>query len=143
MISETNQKYPILYRVYDTIGPNGLTLEWQMYTVIGETPRCWYVITSDLAYLAQIPGHADTVKLRRKRVLKDQNGKRLCYTDKKRAMESYLQRKHWQLSHAAMSEARAKSGMKAAKVLIEAGSEIALPVTAASQYIQELNWDDC
>jgi hypothetical protein len=135
-------EYPSLYRVYDTIGPDGLTLLWQMYTVIGETPMCWYVITSDLAYLAQIPCHADTVKRRRKRVLKEQNGRRLCYTDKKRAMESYLQRKHWQLSHAAMSEARAKAGLSAAKKLLDGGGEITLPATEESHHIQGLGWGD-
>lgn len=141
-MTDTAQKHPHLYRVYDTIGPEGLTLQWQMYTVIGETPLCWYVLASDRAYLAQIPGYAEEVKRQRKRVLKDQNGRRHCYTDKKRAMDSYLSRKHWQLSHAAMSEARAQAGVKAAKKLIEAGGEITLPVTAASQYIQELNWGD-
>lgn len=135
-------KYPRLYRVYDTICPEGLTLKWQEFTIIGETPKCWYVIASERAYLAQICGHAETVKRIRKRVLKDQIGRRHCYTDKKRAMNSYLSRKHWQLSHAAMSEARAKAGMKAAKELLKGEGEITLPVTAASKHIQELNWGD-
>src|SRR3990167_5498293 len=89
-----------------------------------------------------LPIHAETVKRLRKRVLKDQNGRRHCYTDKKQAMNSYLQRKHWQLSHAAMSEARGKAGVKAAKELLKSDGEITLPVTAASQHIQELNWGD-
>lgn len=142
-MTDTDQKYPSLYRVYDTIGPDGLTLLWQMYTVIGETPMCWYVIASERAYLAQICGHADTVKRIRKRVLKDQNGKRLCYTDKRQAMQSYLQRKHWQLSHAAMSEARAKAGLTAANKLLKADGEITLPVTEESHHIQGLGWGDC
>lgn len=122
--SSAAQKSPRLYRVYDTICPEGLTLKWQEFTVIGETPKCWYVIASDRAYLAQSPGCAEAVKRSRKRVLKDQNGRRHCHTDKKQAMNSYLQRKHWQLSHAAMSEARGKAGVKAAKELLKSDGEM-------------------
>lgn len=134
--------FPTLYRVYDEIRQQGIELKFQEFTVIGETPLCWYVMRSDRAHMAQIPGYSEAVKRMRKRVLKEQAGRRYCYTDKILAMKSYLARKGWQLSHAAMSEARAKAGSLAAKALLESGV-IDLPFIQPSEYIQGLNWDEC
>jgi hypothetical protein len=134
--------YPSLYRVFETISPSGVVLKWQEFTVIGETPRCWYVIRKELAYLAERATASEAVMRHRKRVLKDQYGRRFCYADKRLAMESYRTRKRRQLGHAEMSKARAEAGFAAAEKLLAAGGEICLPVTAASQYIQELDWSD-
>lgn len=135
-------KYPTLYRVYDTIGPSGLSLHWEEFAVIGETPKCWYVIKKSLAYLASLPGYSPCVMRQRKRVLKDQIGKRYCYTDKRRALESYKTRKHWQKSHAKLSAARSEAGHAAAEKLLATGGEIKLPNRAIpNKYIQSLSWE--
>jgi hypothetical protein len=133
---------PTLYRVYDTIGPSGLTLEWQEFVVIGETPKCWYVIRADREYLLRHANYAPELKRHRKRVLKEQGGRRYCYADKRLALESYRVRKHWQATHAKMSAARSEAGLKAAKKLLAIEAEIVLPVTASSAYIQNLRWGE-
>ena len=134
---------PTLYRVYDTIGPKGLTLEWQEFIVIGETPKCFYVIRADREYLTRHANYAPELKRHRKLVLKEQGGRRYCYTDKRLALESYRVRKYWQAKHAKMSAARSEAGLKAAKEMLASKAEIVLPVTAASEYIQALNWEEC
>lgn len=136
-------KYPTLYRVFDTIGPEGLELHWQEFVVIAETPMSWYVLPKESSHLTEISGFEDSVKRQRKLVLKDQIGRRFCYVDKRRAMDSYRLRKHWQLSHAAMSKARGKAGLAAAERLLAAEGEIALPCTEPSKYIQGLKWGEC
>ncbi len=133
-------KYPTLYRVYDTICPAGLELHWQEFTVIGETPKCWYVIRADREYLLRHENYAPELKRHRKLVLKDQLGKRYCYTDKRLAMESYRSRKHWQKSHAKLAIARSVAGLAAAEKLLAADAEIRLPVNQPSKYIQALRW---
>ena len=133
---------PILYRVYDTIGPDGLTLEWQEFIVVGETPKCWYVIRADREYLLRHANYAPELKRHRKLVLKEQGGRRYCYTDKRLALKSYRARKHWQATHAKMSAARSEAGLKAAKKLLAVEAEIVLPVTASSAYIQGLRWGE-
>uniref|UniRef100_A0AAU6W1K1 Uncharacterized protein n=1 Tax=Pseudomonas phage Touem01 TaxID=3138548 RepID=A0AAU6W1K1_9VIRU len=134
------QKWPTLYRVYDTIGPGGLTLHWQEFTVIGETPKCWYVIRSDREYLLRHEAYAPELKRHRKLVLKEQSGRRYCYADKRLAMESYQSRKHWQKSHAKLAIARSAAGIAAAKELLASDAEISLPVRQPSKYIEGLGW---
>lgn len=136
-------KYPKLYRAFDSIGPDGLTIEFKEYTVIGETPQCWYVIASDLAHWPEIKGFEKHVLQKRKRVLKNQNGRRFCYVSKSDAMKSYQIRKRRQLGHADLAIARAQAGIAAAEKLLALESEIELPMTQPSEYIQGLNWEVC
>ena len=132
---------PTLYRVYDTIGPSGLTLKWQEFTVVGETPLCWYVLRSDRLSLSLRPDDDPELKRQRKRVLKEQSGKRFCYSDKRFALESYRARKHWQGAHAKMSAARSEAGKAAAVRLLAVDGDIDLPMTEPSKYIEGLGWD--
>lgn len=132
-----------LYRVYDEINPTGLTLRFQEYTVIGETPKCWYVIRSHLAYMTQVPGCAEEIKRQRKLVLKEQGGRRHCYVDKSTAMRSYLKRKRRQARHAELSLERSIAGVRAAEALLKAEGGICLPHTEPSEYIECLGWEDC
>lgn len=137
-----SEGFPTLYRVYDTIGPGGLTLHWQEFTVISETPLCWYVLQSDRLSLSLRPADDPELKRQRKRVLKEQSGKRYCYSDKRLALDSYRCRKEWQKSHARLSAARGEAGAEAAKALLADSGAPVLPMTQSNEYIQHLGWED-
>ena len=105
---------PDHYRFYDSIGPEGLSVTRQTFTVIGETAQCWYIAdqrTIDLMRGHQWPWVAAEVKKRRKLVLKqtDAYSKRFAYPNKDHALRSYKLRKDWQIRHATRSLERAKA----------------------------------
>lgn len=140
MSDENQKKGPDHYRFYDTIGPEGVTIQCQRYIVIGETPMCFYVIRSDLAGYGP-----ETIKRKRKRVLKDQGGRRHCYPDKVQAMRSYRVRKDWQIKHATISLERAKAASEHASVLVSSPELIGdhPHICEGGDYFKELNWGDC
>lgn len=130
---------PDHFRFYDTIGPEGVTIECQRFVVIGETPKCWYVIDQHLA------GYGESYqKLKRKRVLKAHGGRRMCYPDKADAMHSYRERKLWQIKHAKISLARAEAAADHTELLIKQPELIGdhAHICEGGDYIRELNWGE-
>lgn len=112
----TKPKYPTLYRVTDSMSPGGLVVHFLEYAIIGETDKCWYVLPEGESYLVKTnPAYA---KRCRKRVLKEQIGRRLCYVCKRMALNSYRERKRWQIKHAKTANARGEAGMLAADKLL-------------------------
>ena len=132
-------KWPDLFRFYDTIGPEGVTIECQRYIVISETPQCYYVIKDHLR------GYSDSFKKeKRKRVLKSAGGRRLCYQDKAEAMRSYKARKAWQISHAELSLERAKAAKATAELMLATPELISgeSVICEGGEYIKQLSWGD-
>lgn len=147
MPEETQKAWPDHYRYIDTLGPEGLEVHCITYQVIGETALCFYIgdtHTCDLVKGPQYRWTAETVKKRRKRVLKDGGnwGRRFAYTDKALALRSYKARKAWQLRHARLSMERAQAAIG---YFGDGQTESVLPeaaVTIPNEYIQGLNWGD-
>lgn len=126
--------WPALYRVHDTITEDGLRLYWQEWVVVGETPKCWYVNRS-----GHVPQGVPVHKLKYvKRVLKSQDGRRYCYSDKTEALRSYLIRKQWQATHAKRAMITAEAGRLAALQLLGWKDGPELPYTLQTQDLKEL-----
>lgn len=131
---------PDHYRYVDDIGPEGVTIRCEKWIVCGETPQCWYVIPEHASYLLGPAIYADSLKKTRKRVLKYEGGKKLCYPNKDDALRSYRIRKRWQLRHTehavqrattALAELERLTGLPEDKHLCQGG-----------EYFKELNWLD-
>lgn len=137
---------PDHYRYVDDIGPDGLSVTCQTFTVIGETPLCWYIAdeyTIGLMRGHQWPWVADSVKRRRKRVLKasDACSKRFAYPNKDHALRSYKLRKDWQIRHATRSLERAKAALGYFGDLSQVSvAPVAKTLIIPNEYIQGLGW---
>lgn len=140
---------PDHYRFYDDIGPEGLSVTCQTFTVIGETAQCWYIAdqrTIDLMRGHQWPWVAAEVKKRRKLVLKqtDAYSKRFAYPNKDHALRSYKLRKDWQIRHATRSLERAKAALGYfGDLMQESVAPVAKTLIIPNEYIQGLGWGDC
>lgn len=140
---------PDHYRFVDDIGPEGLSVTCQTFTVIGETAQCWYIAdehTVDLMSRRHWPGAAAEVKKRRKRVLKESGAysKRFAYPNKDHALRSYKLRKDWQIRHATRSLERAKAALGYFGDLCQDSvAPVAKTLIIPNEYIQGLGWGDC
>lgn len=143
VVEMNDKEWPTLYRFEDAISPAGVTITCDEFTVVGETPACYYVMRKHDASMRAVFGD-DWGKKRRKRVLKDQHGKRYCYTDKRLALESYKVRKFRQNEHATLAKERAEAGYAEAIKLLEAPGPIEFEsvVCAGGDYIRSLSWYD-
>lgn len=140
---------PDHYRFTDDIGPEGLSVTCQTFTVIGETAQCWYIADEyvlDLMRGHQWPWVAEAVKRRRKRVLKqsDAYSRRFAYPNKDHALRSYKLRKDWQIRHATRSLERAKAALGYfGDVMQDSVAPVAKTLIIPNEYIQGLGWGDC
>jgi len=138
---------PDHYRYVDSIGPDGLTVTMQTWVAYAETEKCWYLLKqNDFDDLQRKWLSERSVKIRRKRVLKHQYHSGVCfaYASKERALNSYKNRKEWQIRHATLSLERAKAAIgyfgDTSVDITVTPSEAVIP----SEYIQEsLAWEGC
>lgn len=109
---------PDHWRYVETLEPDGVKLQARRYVVVGETPRCWYVLSESYAsYLGVDSDYfREIIKRRRKRVLKQQDhGRRFCYVDRKLALHSLIMRKKFELRRVEMRKAVASLALAAAE----------------------------
>ena len=137
---------PDHYRYFATLDEDGVHVLCERYVVIGETQRCWYVIRSEYAHYAgtnwstAIPWR----KKLRKRVLKESSGRRYCYPDKIKAMESFATRQRWRIAHANRSIAVAELALSVARGALEEKVEPHDRYQAGqNEYTRSLRWADC
>lgn len=139
---------PDHYRYFATLDDRGVRIRCERFIVIGETPLCWYVVPDRLAYLigSSWDRAPAAIKSARRRVLKESSGRRHCYPDKIKALESFIARQTFRIRHARRSLSTAELSMKVAKRLLDAGE---LPDDHQShpcghnKYTASLNWSDC
>jgi hypothetical protein len=140
---------PDHYRYVDTIGPDGLEVHCLTYTVIGETPACWYIADEYTARLHQGIQQSWTeaqVKRNRKRVLKEggEHSKRFAYTTKDLALRSFKIRKVSQIAHAEMSLERARAAIGYfGDLSVNSSAHDADLLIIPNEYIQQQPWGDC
>jgi hypothetical protein len=140
---------PDHYRYVDTIGPEGLEVHCLTYTVIGETPACYYIADEYTARLhagIQQSWIVAQVKRSRKRVLKDgeEHSKRFAYKSKDLALRSYKLRKSRQIGHAQMSLERAKAAIGYfGDLSVDSKAHGAETLIIPNAYIQQQPWGDC
>jgi hypothetical protein len=89
---------PDHYRYYATLDEAGVHVNCERFVVIGETERCYYVITDCLSHYAGLRDWKTAspwLKKQRKRVLKatSASSRRYCYPSKAHALESFKQRR--------------------------------------------------
>lgn len=147
-MSAINKIGPDHYRYFATLDESGVTVRCERFTVIGETERCYYVIRSDYAHLAEIDwSKADPWRKKlRKRVLKDSSGRRYCYPCKMHALQSFRQRQRWRISHAERSLAVAELSLSVVDLAIENLALIAPQDSykaGQNSYTESLHWADC
>lgn len=116
----TNKIGPDHYRYFATLDENGVHIKCVRFVVIGETERCWYVLPESRAYMLGQSWAAERVKKLRKRVLKSSHGRRYCYPDKARALDSFARRQRFRLSHVKRSMSIAELAGKEAERLLDA-----------------------
>jgi len=136
---------PDHFRYYADLTENGVVIRCERFVVIGETPRCWYVIRENMAYLAERNSdHARaSLKRLRKRVLKDSSGRRYCYPDKRKAMHSFGCRQRWRINHATRHIETAQASLKAIEGLLASDQPIPDSIKAGhTQYTSRLGWYD-
>lgn|SRR3990167_9701164 len=137
---------PDHYRFADEIGPDGVKIYCQRFVVVGETPRCYYVLRDGCAHYAKQDSDFSRafVKQHRKRVLKT-SWKRYCYPELKDAMRSYVSRKSWQIQHAALATARATAALGEATRLVDfegLAVESFPHQCEGGEYIKGMNWGE-
>lgn len=136
---------PDHYRYREELVPSGIKIVRDRYIVIGETPKCWYVIhdyyQGYVGYEDVNPFARDLVARNRKRVLKQQDfGRRYCYSDPKLALHSYRERKRFQLARLELQMSVCKHVSEAlANEELEAAELIPL---GHSEYTSKLSWGD-
>lgn len=149
MPEENIRPGPDHFRYVDSIGPEGLTVSAQKWVAYAETEKCWYLV-SEYDYTHYVLGYQygwtpATLKRVRKRVLKEQyfGSKCFAYPNKERALNSYKQRKQWQIRHATLSLERAQAALgyfgDSSVEITQTPDETVIP----SEYIQGMGWGDC
>lgn len=142
---EIKKTGPDHYRYIDSIGPDSLTVTMQTWVAYAGTEKCWYLLLQHDFDRLQRGSISETyAKNQRKRVLKHQYHSGVCfaYVSKERALNSYKNRKEWQIRHATLSLERAKAAIgyfgDSSVDITETPSEAVIP----SEYIQEsLAWE--
>lgn len=141
---------PDHYRYYAELSPDGVTVKCERFVVVGETPRCWYVITESAAHLADIDWSTASAwrKKLRKRVLKATSSysRRYCYPSKAHALESFKQRQKWRIAHAKRNLAIAELALSVVEPALE-GLALIEPQdrykAGQNEYTRSLSWADC
>ena len=140
-----NKIGPDHYRYEANLDEAGVTVHVQTFVVVGETPRCYYVVRKDYAHWAKDwkkpPEH---LKQHRKRVLKASFGRRYCYPSKAHALDSFKQRQRWRIAHAKLSLALAELSLSVVVPALESLATVApLDKYLAGQndYTRSLSWD--
>lgn len=139
-----NKLGPDHYRYFATLGPSGVKIEAETFIVIGETPKCWYIISEHYVEYANSKNawRQMIAKKHTKRVLKQQDhGRRYAYTDRKLAMFSFEQRKFHHLKRLQHQLATAQLSYKMAKKLVKAGEAPGLEIDCGhNTYTSRLRW---
>ncbi len=135
---------PDHYRYYAALDESGVHVMCERFIVIGETERCYYVISENSAHLVgKEAGWAHSlVKKRRRRVLKSSH-RRYCYPDKMDALKSFAARQRWRISHAQRSMSMTELSLKVVKRQIELGVTDAPMRCGHDDYTSSLRWEDC
>lgn len=135
-------KGPDHYRYYTSLTDSGVSIHCERFVVIGETERCYYVITADYADIADRDFktlHPYYQKLR-KRVLK-RSHKRYCYPDRKQALQSFIARQSWREKHAKQALSQAKLAGDKARLLLENVPTDNAPIKCGhDDYTSSLRW---
>lgn len=77
---------PDHYRYYEIIEPDGVKLVCQEFVVVGETEFYWYLLAKEWANrLTESDLLSQWIKRQRKRVLKDQTGRKKFYDTRRAA----------------------------------------------------------
>lgn len=131
------QTGPDHFRFYTELGPKGVTIKTERFVVVGETPRCWYVIEDYFLTYG-----LDFIKSKRRRVLKDSH-KRYCYPDRDQALLSFMTRQSWRLTHAERAKAQADLSLAAARAIHERGEDVPDVIECGhNEYTARLRWND-
>lgn len=142
------KKWPVLYRYWDEATPQGVKIRCDRYAVIRETEKCYFVVRAGMESYVTYAEKGEPWAKRwlakyTKRVLKDQNGRRLCYTDRKRAMHSYMIRKTRQAQHLRRTLDQANLAMRKAVDLAELDDPGIEDINCGhTDYTQLLQWGD-
>ncbi|MNN05315.1 hypothetical protein D3C81_1180710 [compost metagenome] len=138
------KKGPDHYRYYAALSEEDVHVKCERFIVIGETERCYYVISENSEHLVgkEADWAQSLVKKRRRRVLKNSH-RRYCYPDKMEALQSFAARQRWRISHAQRSTSMAQLSLKVVKRQIELGMTDAPMYCGHDDYTASLNWGDC
>lgn len=137
-----NKIGPDHYRYFDEIGPAGLSVVCERYVVLRESEHCYWITKASNALWAAKWVEAGRKSPMIKRVLKESHGRRYAYPDKARALDSYKQRKAWQLRHAQLAMERAKAAIGYFGDLSVASTVPDGELIIPSEYIQGMGWGD-
>lgn len=135
---------PDHYRYYETVEPDGVKLACMVYTVVAETPCCWYLVQKEYArHLTEQDLDKAWLKRMRKRVLKDQSGRKKYYACREAALHSFIERKKSHLGHLRMATALAELSLATAKTL-RAAKEFPIDDVNCghNEYTESLNFCD-
>lgn len=135
---------PDHYRYYATLDENGVHINCERFIVISETPCCWYVLPDKYSFLLNKGmGWANgRVMEERRRVLKESFGRRYCYPDKRKALDSFRQRQMRRLGHAQRSIAMAEIGIRAASKIVDSDHPVPEVINAGhNEYTAQLRWE--
>ncbi|QIW89256.1 hypothetical protein 8P_059 [Pseudomonas phage 8P] len=143
----TEKKGPDHYRYFACLEPSGVKIVAERYVVIGETPKCWYIIHH--TYAGYVHNQSDwgrsMVKRYRKRVLKQQDyGRRFAYADKHLAMFSLRERLRFKLARMKTEMSVATLAVAQAEALVEAKPKD-LPIELEcghDEHTASLRWAD-
>lgn len=143
----TNKLGPDHYRYYATLDEAGVHVQCERFVVVGETARCWYVITESAAHLADTDWSTASAwrKKLRKRVLKATSAysRRYCYPNKSHALESFRKRQKWRISHARRNLAIAELALSVVEPALE-GLALLEPQdrykAGQNDYTRSLSW---
>ncbi|WP_374979041.1 hypothetical protein PSGK_19045 [Pseudomonas solani] len=143
-----NQKIgPDHYRYYSDLGPGGVSIHCETFTVVGETERCYYVLSERYSYIHAFPDAERLTKKYRKRVLKDSRI-RLCYPDRRDALVSFRLRQQHRQRHLQRQQSVTNLALDEAIRLLQLNQ---LPNERSTsghgcghdEYTRSLSWGDC
>lgn len=129
------KNWPDHYRYGSYLTPEGVELSCSRFVVVGETPRCYYVISEHESDCSET-----YIKNHRRRVLKDSH-KRFCYPNREEALKSFIERQRWRERHAREALSCATLSSRIAADLLSKGSAPVETVTCGQdEYTIGLRW---